>query len=580
MGDKDYKFEDGSGLFDESSSTYQGFKEQGIMVEDGDERYFFWPTNLMGKARMELQLEPDSISAENKLIRKFGYTVIFLILVVYTIVFLFAYLKRLLMMAFLTMIAPLVAMTYPLDKLHDGSAQALNMWIKEYIFNLLIQPFHLLIYTILVGSAMDLAQNNMLYAMAAIGFILPAEKLLRKFFGFDKASTVAGGSAIGGALAMQGINQLRKLGSRGDKKENEKQRGGQNGNTEDTNKPRLSNNQTSYNDLINNARDESNQQSLQQQNQRQIQQSNQRGGEAQNRGQTDENEGTPSQRMLDAYNEQYGSSDWDPQEAEAMSRDAYGDNNDGMNYSADEYANILRDSGYNEDQIAEMMESDPRFSSPDQKMSDVYNEQYGSEDWDPQVAEAMSREAYGNDNDGMNYSADEYANILRDSGYDEDQIAEMMQKDPRYANSYKSPEISNNVPSKPSTTRTASKPITTRTASKPGISEPIDEKAMKKAKRKAIRGIIGHTVGNGIKQGIKFTAPLAGKVALGGFYGAAAGIAGIAAGLASDDYSNVLKYGATGVGAGWTVGGAAAKKLNQVPGGIKNITKSRNKRSK
>ena len=38
-------------------------------------------------------------------------------------------------MAFLTLIAPLVALTYPIDKMNDGQAQAFNRWMKEYIFN-------------------------------------------------------------------------------------------------------------------------------------------------------------------------------------------------------------------------------------------------------------------------------------------------------------------------------------------------------------------------------------------------------------------------------------------------------------
>ena len=280
--------------------------------------------------------------------------------------------------------------------------------------------------------------------------------------------------------------------------------------------------------------------------------------------------------MLDAYNEQYGSSDWDPQEAEAMSRDAYGNDDGGMNYSADEYENILRDSGYDEDQIAEMMESDPRFSSSDQKMSDAYNEQYGSEDWDPQVAEAMSREAYGSNDDGMNYSADEYANILRDSGYDEDQIAEMMQKDSRYANSYKAPEINNSIPNTQNTQSTTRRVAQTNNSSNTRTSKPISRR--NKGKAAAITGF--KTVGKGLGQGIKYVAPKATKLALRGLLGATAGIAGIAAGLASDDYSNVLKYGAAGIGAGWTGGGVIANQINQVPGKLKNLKTARNKRSR
>ena len=112
-------------------------------------------------------------------------------------------------MAFLTMIAPLVALTYPIDKMNDGKAQAFNMWFKEYIFNLLIQPLHLILYMVLIGSAMTFASQNLIYAVVAIGFMTPAEKLMRKFFGFEKAGTpgMFAGPA-GAALMMGGINKL------------------------------------------------------------------------------------------------------------------------------------------------------------------------------------------------------------------------------------------------------------------------------------------------------------------------------------------------------------------------------------
>ena len=112
-------------------------------------------------------------------------------------------------MAFLTIIAPLVALTYPIDKMNDGKAQAFDMWFKEYIFNLLIQPLHLLLYTVLVSSALELASENVLYSIVAIAFLIPAEKLMRKFFGFEKAQTpgLLAGPA-GAALTMTGLNKL------------------------------------------------------------------------------------------------------------------------------------------------------------------------------------------------------------------------------------------------------------------------------------------------------------------------------------------------------------------------------------
>lgn len=165
-----------------------------------------WPTNLMGSLRLKTQLAnwgADYI----------GYGICFVILVLFTVFFIFTYLRRVLYMAFLTLMAPLVAVTYPIDKITDGKAQGFDKWFKEYIFNLLIQPMHLLLYYILVTSAAELASTNVIYSIVAIGFMIPAEKLLRSFFGFEKAHTpgLLAGPA-GAALTMSAINKLGNLG--------------------------------------------------------------------------------------------------------------------------------------------------------------------------------------------------------------------------------------------------------------------------------------------------------------------------------------------------------------------------------
>lgn len=102
------------------------------------------------------------------------------------------------------------------------------MWFKEYVFNVLIQPFHLVIYTIIVGSAIELATKSLIYAVVAIYFLIPAEKLLRKFFGFDNAGTLsAAGSFAGGALfsaMIQRINRPKPPEPKDEKKEKEKVR--------------------------------------------------------------------------------------------------------------------------------------------------------------------------------------------------------------------------------------------------------------------------------------------------------------------------------------------------------------------
>lgn len=180
------------------------------LFTNGNSGSLYWPTNnFTEQARMLGQLTDKDDNATNYAYASIGYKIIYIVLVLYTLIFTWTYVKRVVYMAFLTMIAPLVALTYPIDKMNDGKAQAFNMWFKEYIFNLLIQPLHLILYMVLIGSAMTFASQNLIYAVVAIGFMTPAEKLMRKFFGFEKAGTpgMFAGPA-GAALMMGGINKL------------------------------------------------------------------------------------------------------------------------------------------------------------------------------------------------------------------------------------------------------------------------------------------------------------------------------------------------------------------------------------
>ena len=141
---------------------------------------------------------------------KIGYSVLYIALTVYTVYFAFVYLKRLLMLAFFTMIAPLVALTYPLDKIKDGKAQAFNYWFKEYMFYALLQPLHMLLYKVFVSSALEVAANNLIYAIVALAFIVPAEKIVKQMFGIKGNTEDKLGGFAGGAIASQAFNMLKK----------------------------------------------------------------------------------------------------------------------------------------------------------------------------------------------------------------------------------------------------------------------------------------------------------------------------------------------------------------------------------
>ena len=198
---------------EENSPYYMYFLDDSGNKAGDAATVMYWPAeNFMQQARINLQLLQD----DEETFVAIGWKIIYVVLVLYTFIFVFTYLKRVIYMTFLTIIAPLVALTYPLDKMNDGKAQAFDMWFKEYIFNLLIQPMHLILYTILISSAMDFASKNILYVLVALGFMVPAEKLMRRFFGFEKAHTpgLLAGPA-GAAIMMNGMNKLMGKGPKG-----------------------------------------------------------------------------------------------------------------------------------------------------------------------------------------------------------------------------------------------------------------------------------------------------------------------------------------------------------------------------
>ena len=313
-------------LYGEEVAEEEFISEQEVVNSEGETEtsdVVTWPTNLMGKLRLQAQMSNGDVSF-------IGYAICFAMLVFYTVFFTFTYLKRVVYLAFLTIIAPFVALTYPIDKISDGSAQGFNKWIKEYVFNLLIQPLHLILYTVLISSAFELSSTNIIYSIVAIGFLIPAEKVMRSLFGFEKASTAGSlaGAAIGGSLINQGLNKLLHKGQSGGKKGDN---GGSGGSSPDEGDSKI-NFQDDKFDAYQTLGD-------------------------------DVNEGTAQQRILDAYDEGYGTQGWNAQERDEIAREASSNSNDGMNYSADEYAQILRDSGYEEKDVQNMLSQDPRYSS-------------------------------------------------------------------------------------------------------------------------------------------------------------------------------------------------------------------------
>ena len=136
-------------------------------------------------------------------------------LLIYTFIFAVKYLKREFTIIFLILLGPISCVTYPIDKISDGKAQAFNRWFTEFLYQVIIQPFHLLLYIVLVGSATQLADANILYTIVCFAIMIPAEKFVKEMFGFkDKLGSPLGAFA-GGAMASNLLNSLMKSGKGG-----------------------------------------------------------------------------------------------------------------------------------------------------------------------------------------------------------------------------------------------------------------------------------------------------------------------------------------------------------------------------
>jgi len=164
----------------------------------------------------------------------FAALIVYGLLVWQTLGLLFSYFNRMMKCAFLIIISPLVTLTYAIDKLADSKAQALGNWLREYIFTVLIQPFHCIMYAALVSTAMNMLSKakdgdvmpKAILAIMCVMFMKTAEKIIRKIFAFkddDSKTSMAAGLAAThiafsqskniGAGARTAVNNVRNLGA-------------------------------------------------------------------------------------------------------------------------------------------------------------------------------------------------------------------------------------------------------------------------------------------------------------------------------------------------------------------------------
>lgn len=130
------------------------------------------------------------------------YAVIWLILLIQMISLLAMYYKRMIMVAILVMIFPIVMIAYAIDKAGDGKAQTLETWTKEFTVNIIVQIAHAVVYVFLIQTGLEIYEanpDNWLFLVLAVMILFPMERLFRTLFGINGntigqlRSNIAGG---------------------------------------------------------------------------------------------------------------------------------------------------------------------------------------------------------------------------------------------------------------------------------------------------------------------------------------------------------------------------------------------------
>lgn len=148
-----------------------------------------------------------------------GSAIVYCMIVGISLAFLLMYIKRMISIGFLILISPLITITYSIDRIADNKSQALDTWLKGFVFNILIQPFHCLIYIVFVGSSIMLLQEgytigNSILSIFCLLFIWKAEEIVRKIFSFPNTSIGTG--VMAGAAIMGGLGKLGGLAKKGE----------------------------------------------------------------------------------------------------------------------------------------------------------------------------------------------------------------------------------------------------------------------------------------------------------------------------------------------------------------------------
>lgn len=115
------------------------------------------------------------------------YVITYWVMIGFELYFLLVYFKRLLTVAFLVIIAPLITVTYAIDKVGDGKAQAYTTWVSLFLGNVFMQAVQAFMYAIFIYSASAIAEKAPIIAILFFLALTKGEDVVNKLFNVNKS---------------------------------------------------------------------------------------------------------------------------------------------------------------------------------------------------------------------------------------------------------------------------------------------------------------------------------------------------------------------------------------------------------
>lgn len=106
------------------------------------------------------------------------------------------FLKRFLSIAIMTLIAPIVAVTYSLDRAGDNKSQIFNGFISEYIQTAMLAPMYALMYIIFMLLLGGIATTQPFLGVIILTFFQKIEKQMKALFGIGAMTLVTDSKTV------------------------------------------------------------------------------------------------------------------------------------------------------------------------------------------------------------------------------------------------------------------------------------------------------------------------------------------------------------------------------------------------